>query len=112
MAFDDVGGKGTRGNAQKPADRRDIFAIHLRKRDRDPQAFDLHALAQEAEGFSGAEIEQAVVGALYTAFGQDRELNTEDLIEELSNTRPLSVTMAEKVQALRDWAADRCVPAD
>ena len=91
--------------------RRDIFAIHLRKRKRQAEQFDLPALAGASDGFSGAEIEQAVISALYAAFGARRELTTADIVAELQATRPLSVTMAEKVAALRAWAAGRCVPA-
>lgn len=70
------------------------------------------ALAAGSEGFSGAEIEQAVVGGLYSAFAAHHELDTEMLLKELEGTRPLSVTMREKVEALRAWAAKRTVPAD
>jgi SpoVK/Ycf46/Vps4 family AAA+-type ATPase len=91
--------------------RQAIFAIHLTHRKRDPADFDLAALAEAADGFSGAEIEQAVVGALYTAFAEGRRLQQEDLLNELHSTRPLSVTMAEKVAALRTWASTRCVAA-
>ena len=89
-----------------------IFAIHLEKRNRDPAGFDLAALADASEGFSGAEIEQAIVGALYAAFGAGRDLIEQDIVNELEETRPLSVTMAEKVAHLRAWAANRCVQAD
>ena len=92
--------------------REQIFAIHLAKRSRDPAAFDLSDLAAASEGFSGSEIEQVIVGALYTAFGAKRELEQADLLTEIDETRPLSVTMAERVATLRAWAADRCVPAD
>ncbi|HUS92908.1 MAG TPA: AAA family ATPase [Phycisphaerae bacterium] len=95
-----------------PAVRRDIFAIHLRKRGRPEEGFDLDALAAASEGFSGAEIEQAIVSALYAAFHQRRDLTCEDVLAELAATRPLSVLMAERIDALRAWAADRCVPAD
>lgn len=95
-----------------PAARRQIFAIHLRKRKRAPEQFDLAALAEASGGFSGAEIEQAVIAALYAAFGAGRELTQADLLDELRGTRPLSVTMAEKVARLRAWAAGRCVSAD
>ncbi len=94
------------------AARRQIFAIHLRKRNRELAQFDLAALAEASEGFSGAEIEQAIIAALYAAFGANRDLTQTDLLGELRETRPLSVTMAERVAALRAWAADRCVPAD
>jgi SpoVK/Ycf46/Vps4 family AAA+-type ATPase len=92
--------------------REKIFAIHLRSRKRDPAKFDLAALADAAEGFSGAEIEQSIVGALYAAFAQDRDLTQDDILRELRETRPLSVTMAERVATLRAWASNRCVPAD
>ena len=91
--------------------RQKIFAIHLRKRQRDPEAFDLEALAAASAGFSGAEIEQAVLSALHQIFGQDKALDTERIIGVLQQSPPLSVTMAEKMQALRVWAKNRCVPA-
>ena len=95
-----------------PDARRDIFAIHIERRKRDPKAFDLAPLAEASDGFSGAEIEQAIVSALYVAFNQRRDLTGEDILGELGVTRPLSVLMAEKIDALRAWAEDRCVRAD
>ena len=92
--------------------RRTVFQVHLQRRKREPGQFDLDALAAASEGFSGAEIEQAVVAGMYAAFAQKREVTTADLLEELKATRPLSVVMAEKINALRAWAADRCVRAD
>ncbi|HUU60236.1 MAG TPA: AAA family ATPase [Phycisphaerae bacterium] len=92
--------------------RKEIFRIHLAKRKRDPKGFDLDALVAASEGFSGAEIEQAVVAAMYAAFNEDRDLTTDDLRDELAATRPLSVVMAEKVATLRAWADGRCVRAD
>lgn len=89
-----------------------VWSVHLRRRKRDPKRFRLEDLAAAAEGFSGAEIEQAVVSGLYAAFAANRELTTEDLIAECRTTRPLSVLMAEKITALRQWAEGRCVPAD
>ena len=89
-----------------------IFAIHLKKRKRDPANFDLDTLARESEGFSGAEIEQAVLAALHEAFAQHGELNTEHVLRALRASPPLSVTMAERIEALREWAEGRCVPAD
>ena len=70
------------------------------------------ALAKASEGFSGSEIEQAIMGAMYAAFSADHELQTEDILTELSQTQPLSVFMAEKIDSLRDWALSRCVRAD
>ena len=93
------------------AERKEIFAVHLRKRKRDPRLFDLAALAAAAEGFSGAEIEQAVVAGLYTAFSRGVEVSSAIIIEELNATKPLSVTRAESVDALREWARDRTVMA-
>jgi AAA+ superfamily predicted ATPase len=89
-----------------------IFAIHLRKRQRDPERFDLSRLAEATEGFSGSEIEQAVTSALHDAFDSRTQLSTEHLLAAVKRSPPLSVTMAEKIAALRDWARGRCVPAD
>jgi AAA+ superfamily predicted ATPase len=89
-----------------------LYALHLKKRGRDVPAFDLSALAAAAEGFSGAEIEQSIVSALYTAFAQKHELTTEILLAEIRGTQPLSVTRAEDIQAIREWAKTRAVPAD
>jgi SpoVK/Ycf46/Vps4 family AAA+-type ATPase len=92
-------------------ERREIFAIHLRKRKRDPRLFDLAELVAASDGFSGAEIEQAVVAALYTAFSRGVEVTSAILVEELKATKPLSVTRAESINALREWARDRTVMA-
>ena len=89
-----------------------LFAIRLKKCGRDASAFDLQKLAAATDGFSGAEIEQAVASGLYTAFGQKQQLTTEILLAEVHNTQPLSVTRTEDIQALRAWAKDRAVPAD
>lgn len=94
-----------------PEAREMIFGIHLRKRGRDASKFDLPALARAADGFSGAEIEQAVISAMHTAYTNKAEPTTESIIGHLEASPPLSVTMAEKVAALRAWARDRCVPA-
>jgi len=92
-------------------ERREIFAIHLRKRKRDPRLFDLAELAAASQGFSGTEIEQAVVAALYTAFSRGVEVTSAIIVEELKATKPLSVTRAESIDALRAWARDRTVMA-
>jgi AAA+ superfamily predicted ATPase len=89
-----------------------LFALHLRKRGRDAAAFDVTKLAAATEGFSGAEIEQAIVAGLYTAFNQKQQLSTEILLVEVKSTEPLSVTRAEEVAAIREWAKSRAVPAD
>jgi SpoVK/Ycf46/Vps4 family AAA+-type ATPase len=92
--------------------RASIFRIHLAKRGLDVAGFDIAALAGAADGFSGAEIEQAVVGALYTAHALGQNPTQSHLAAELRRTRPLSVVMAERVEALRLWARDRTVLAD
>jgi AAA+ superfamily predicted ATPase len=92
--------------------RKQIFTIHLNKRNRDPKQFDLARLARVSEGYSGSEIEEAIMAALYEAYADQDQLDTERIATALENSPPLSVTMSEKVQALRQWAQDRCVPAD
>jgi len=92
--------------------RKRIFAIHLKKRGRDPNEFDLDRLAEASAGFSGSEIEEAVISALHEAFAAGSKLHTERIVATLEASPPLSATMAEKVQALRQWARGRSVPAD
>ena len=91
------------------AERKQIFAIQLTKRKRKPEDYDLDRIAEAAKGFSGAEIESAVQGAMYAAFSHKQELSSEDLLTALSSTVPLSVTRAEEIVTLRDWAKDRAV---
>jgi len=93
-------------------ERAQILKIHLQRKQRNPDEFDLPALAQAADGFSGAELEQAVLSSLYRAFSQTQQLATEHIALELSQTRPLSKVLGEKVQALRRWAQNRCIPAN
>jgi ATP-dependent 26S proteasome regulatory subunit len=92
-------------------EREAIFRIHLSKRHRDLDRFDTEQLAKIADGFSGAEIEQALIAAMYDAFAQDREFNQLDIIAAIKATLPLSRTMTEQVTALRDWARQRARPA-
>jgi SpoVK/Ycf46/Vps4 family AAA+-type ATPase len=92
--------------------RRDIWQIHLSKRNLDPAAFNLDALVKETDGFSGSEIEQAIVAAMYTAHAQGQQVSEDDLLAEIKQTRPLSVIMAERIEEVRDWAAKRTVPCD
>ena len=89
-----------------------LFALHLKKRGRDAAGFDLAKLAGASEGFSGAEIEQIIVAGLYTAFNAKQQLNTEILLAEIQSTQPLSVTRAEDVQSIREWAKTRAVATD
>lgn len=88
-------------------ERVEIFQIHIAKRGRKPDRFDLPLLAQASEGFSGAEIEQAVISALYDAFYLNRDIETEDILKSLKETVPLSKTMREKIDGLRSWADGR-----
>lgn len=89
-------------------ERKHIFSIHLTKRGWKPEKYDLSKLANKTEGFSGAEIEQIVVSAMIDAYGQGRLLSQEDLDKSREQSVPLSVTMEEKVFALREWASTRC----
>ena len=95
-----------------PPARVEIFSIHLRRRQLDPAAFDLRQLAEAADGFAGAEIEQAIVSSLYESHASNQPISTASLVAELQRTRPLSVVMAEKIEDLRAWAAERTVMAD
>jgi|TARA_B100002003_G_scaffold251995_1_gene299975 SpoVK/Ycf46/Vps4 family AAA+-type ATPase len=92
--------------------RADIFQIHLEQRDQDASKFDLKYLAEITEGFSGAEIEQSIVSALYTISALEESLTPLQLIDTIRNTRPLSVVMHEKIEGLRAWARERCVFTD
>jgi AAA+ superfamily predicted ATPase len=84
-------------------EREEIFAVHLKKRKRLAQAFDLPRLAREAAGYVGAEIEQAIIDAMYVGFNEDRELTTEDISAALRTQVPLSRAQRERIEALRLW---------
>jgi len=88
-------------------ERAEIFAIHLRRRSRDPAVFDLPKLAMRSCGFSGAEIEQAIISGLYQAFDERVDLAQIHLEHALAETRPLSTTMEEAISELRGWARAR-----
>lgn len=92
--------------------RAEILNVHLTKRGLPAAAFDVEKLAGATDGFSGAEIEQGIVAALYAAHAAEQPLVTPHLLAEFRKTRPLSVLMAERVAALRSWAAGRTVAAD
>ncbi|HVU09186.1 MAG TPA: AAA family ATPase [Verrucomicrobiae bacterium] len=92
--------------------RRDILTIHLKKRGFDPAQFDLEALVKATEGFSGSEIEQAIVSAMYSAHSQGGNVSQTDLLGEIRQTRSLSVIMSEKIEELREWASARTVSCD
>jgi len=88
-------------------ERQEIFEIHLRIRNRNPEKFDLPSLAEMSQGFSGSEIEQVVISSLYDAFEEGRDIVTEDVKRNIENAVPLSQTMKEKIEALREWAWGR-----
>jgi len=79
-----------------------IFAIHLRLRKQNPDAFDLGALADATDGFSGAEIEQAVISALYRSLQKKQAVSVEAIADAACSTMPLSVSRAEDVQRVRE----------
>jgi SpoVK/Ycf46/Vps4 family AAA+-type ATPase len=93
------------------AERKAVFAIHLQKRGRAPEKLDLDLLARHSDGFSGAEIEQAIVSGLFDAFSAETELDTATLLVSLGETVPLSKTMSEDLNRLRTWAQGRARPA-
>jgi SpoVK/Ycf46/Vps4 family AAA+-type ATPase len=85
------------------AERREIIRVHLSKRKRLPQDFDLNRLAAESEGYVGAEIEQAIIDGMYVGFNEGRELSTDDVSKALKKQVPLSVTARERIEGLRQW---------
>lgn len=93
--------------------RKEIFTIHISKcrgegRGRDPEQFDLDRLAEVSVDFSGAEIEEAVISAMYDAYyDHGREYTTGDIVSAVGATTPLVQTMEEKIQSLRKWAKTR-----
>jgi len=95
-----------------PLARFEILGIHCKKRAVTISEQDMKALAARSEGFSGAELEQAVVSALYTAHANKQPVSGATIAAELEATKPLSVVMGEKIAELREWAAERTVPAD
>jgi SpoVK/Ycf46/Vps4 family AAA+-type ATPase len=92
-------------------DRRSILDIHIRKKGRDPGQFDLDRLVDATVDYSGAEIEQAVVAALYDAFDSGNDLASDGLLNTLKDIVPLAITMREQIEAMREWARTRARPA-
>ena len=88
-------------------ERIEIFRVHLAKRKMNTDEFDLEALAQSAVGYSGAEIEEAIISAMFDSFYEKEKLATDRLIEGLKLTVPLSKTMSEDIDELRKWAEGR-----
>jgi SpoVK/Ycf46/Vps4 family AAA+-type ATPase len=95
----------------KPAERTEILAIHLHRHGRDPMQYSIGDLALQAERLTGAEIEQAVTAALYSAFADSRDLTDTDLANAIEDTVPLYDTYEERIKELRDWAKTRARPA-
>jgi SpoVK/Ycf46/Vps4 family AAA+-type ATPase len=85
------------------AERKEIFTVHLKKRNRLPQDFDTAQLARQSEGYVGAEIEQAIIDGMYVGFNQGREFSTNDLSHALKRQVPLSVSQQETIAGLRNW---------
>ncbi len=88
-------------------DRRQIIDIHLRKKKRDPGQFDMDKLIEATVDYSGAELEQAVIAALYDAFDTGNDLTTEGLLNTLKDIVPLAITMREQIETMREWARTR-----
>jgi SpoVK/Ycf46/Vps4 family AAA+-type ATPase len=88
-------------------ERREIFRVHLSKRKMSSDDFDLDALAQTSGGYSGAEIEEAIISAMFDAFYEKEILSTERLLSSLRQAVPLSKTMSEDIDELRKWADGR-----
>lgn len=92
-------------------DRRQILDIHLRKKNRDPGQFDMDRLVDATVDYSGAELEQAVIAALYDAFDSGNDLTTEGLLKTVGEIVPLAITMREMIDNMREWARTRARPA-
>ncbi|MCM2322788.1 MAG: AAA family ATPase [Oligoflexia bacterium] len=92
--------------------RMEILSIHLRKRKRPQEKFDLKRLAEATAGFSGAELEHCIVEAMFHSFSENREVTTEDVAGAAAATVPLSVTYAEEIRRTREWAKSRARPAE
>lgn len=88
-------------------ERKEIFRVHLVKRKFDVSRFDFEALSKASAGFSGAEIEEAIISAMFDVFYEKKQLDTEKILAGLQKTVPLSRTMSEDVEALREWARGR-----
>src|SRR5688500_17577450 len=88
-------------------DRRQILEIHIRRKNRDPGQFDLEKLVDATVDYSGAEIEQAVVAAMYDAFDTGNDLSTEGMLHVLKEIVPLAITMREQIEAMREWSRTR-----
>ena len=91
--------------------REQLLKIHLKKRGLEPEGFDLRTIVNVTMGFSGAEIEQAIIAALYRASTEKEPISTKHIVEQIESTKPLSVLKEEEISALRAWAKERTIPA-
>ncbi len=92
--------------------REQILKIHLQRRNRDADQFDIRSLAATAKEFTGSELEQVVMSGLFAAFSENAELEDRHIASEIQKTKPLAVLMKERITELRNWAKDRCVSAN
>ena len=90
-----------------PGERHDIFDIHIRKKDRPVAEFDITRLVASTQGFSGSEIEQVIISAMYDAFDAGADIDTDRLVTAAQEIIPLSYTMKERIDRLREWAKTR-----
>jgi SpoVK/Ycf46/Vps4 family AAA+-type ATPase len=93
-------------------ERADIFSVHLTRRKQDPAKFDLVSLAKSTNNFNGAEIEQTILTAMYTAFEQNRPLALNDIYRSLGQIVPLATTMSERIKEIKRWADTRAIRAN
>lgn len=96
----------------QPAARTEIISIHLKKRDRKPELFEIKKIVDATENFSGAEIEHVIVEGLFIAYHENRELTPEDILKAIKETVPLSVTYSEELKRIREWSKSRARSAD
>jgi len=88
-----------------------LFMIHLRKRGLDPEKFNGKLLAEKAVDFSGAEVEQAIISALYRASSKNQPVSTEHILQQICSTKPLALLKQEEISILREWAKERTISA-
>jgi vesicle-fusing ATPase len=94
-----------------PQERRSVFSIHMKRKGIDLTHINLDMLVKITEGFNGAEIEQAIHGAMMEAFSSSRPVNEQDIVISAGNIVPLSMTMREEIGRMERWAYNRAVPA-
>jgi SpoVK/Ycf46/Vps4 family AAA+-type ATPase len=92
-------------------EREEILKIHVKKYNRDPKDFNLTKCVKASEGFSGAELEEAIVSGMYAAFHHERELNEEDVLKAVQTTNPLSRSKAEQLAYMAKWATENAINA-